>query len=346
MKCPQCQHQQQNRLGMTCLRCHYRYLFEPKADGTTDGKFMALMRAASANNTYYFTANQMYSAYAQKNAASGCGAFGCLAFIAVPLVFILLGNAVTIVLDSTIDDTPQLAVAGILTLIAGLLTLLALFAVVKAFRAPMEPPDRTRFDNWLYKWQANGRPMPKLIRGPTLDRAPGPYREQDIYDYGVERIIIVQHRIHVDLFVKNNMHTAQRALVVSEDGYPSYLISLLNRVLTERPQTPVFILHDGTPEGLAMQQRLHHSAAIPALRGRQVIDVGIRPDQVQSSKFFEKLGAKHKGGKYPLLLDYAPIPMLGAGLAAVAAGGLFASALIPPAHAAGADGAGADYDFG
>lgn len=68
---------------------------------------------------------------------------------------------------------------------------------------------------WIRTWKAAGKPLAKLLEAPALHAPPAPYREGDIYDYGVERIVIVEHDLLVDLLVMNNQHAEQRALLAS-----------------------------------------------------------------------------------------------------------------------------------
>ena len=69
MKCPQCSRNHQlGKYGMKC-GCNYHFCFNPKAQGTlglTDGKFLGWVRAASQNDTTYFTRNQLYAVYCRR----------------------------------------------------------------------------------------------------------------------------------------------------------------------------------------------------------------------------------------------------------------------------------------
>jgi hypothetical protein len=193
----------------------------------------------------------------------------------------------------------------------------------------LAPPDQ-KLREWVRKWEAAGRPIPRLLRAPTLDRAPGPYREKDIYDYGVEKILIVQHDILVDLFVKNNLHAEQRALVLSERGYPGYLLPVAQRLLAERPDLPVVLLHDSTPEGVSMMARMLASSVLP-LAGRKLVDAGITPRSVSSIKSLAPTLPGNHGNAVPV--DYLPFGALAGGLAGMAAAGLLLPAAIAHAEA-------------
>ena len=56
MKCSTCNYnQRRGKQGMTCKKCGYKFVFDPKRHGLTDGKFLASVHRASSNDTYYST---------------------------------------------------------------------------------------------------------------------------------------------------------------------------------------------------------------------------------------------------------------------------------------------------
>lgn len=58
-------------------------------------------------------------------------------------------------------------------------------------RNPHAPVDKVA--GWVRTWTAAGHGIPQLLTRPGLDEAPPEFRERDIFDYGVERILVVQH---------------------------------------------------------------------------------------------------------------------------------------------------------
>lgn len=62
MKCPECGKTHKEHQGLQCA-CGYRFIFDPRVtDGLTDAEFIESIDSASANGTYYFTKNQLYTA--------------------------------------------------------------------------------------------------------------------------------------------------------------------------------------------------------------------------------------------------------------------------------------------
>lgn len=349
MKCPSCATKQQRREGMTCKKCGYVHVFDPKADGITDGKFMGLIKAASSNNTYFFTFNQLYSVYCRgrsrliaaviEHKLKPLGVLGRLVIASA-----IVGGVTGAIL---LDDPLPIALG-----IAGLIAGIALVVVGRSRRelepAHREPPGMTELRDWVKKWDTAGRPIPKLLRAPSLDRSPGPYREGDIFDYGVERVLIVEHDLLVDLMVKNNLHAEHRALVVSERGYPSYLVPHARRLLEERPDLPVVLLHDATPEGTAMATRLRQSAIYP-LASRRLTDAGLFPRAVPRIKSLEPTipGSYDNAAR----VDFLPFGVMAGGLAGLIGAGVLTSAALaqaagPPAQHHPAIGTGSSSDSG
>ena len=64
----------------------------------------------------------------------------------------------------------------------------------------------------MRKWVGVQGPIEKMIETPRLGTPPPEFEEPDLYDYGVERILVVQHDLLVDLFVLNGLHAEQRML--------------------------------------------------------------------------------------------------------------------------------------
>ncbi len=276
MKCPNCSRNHKKKDGMTC-QCGYRFLFNPATnEGWTDGRFEALIRRASANDTRYFTLNQLYAAYCHKAKSKPYGIF---------VFFMLMTIIAGVVLE--------------LDLIA-LIIILALggLAIWRHIRFAA-PPSRKRFDALVKAWQNGKGPIARLLTKPALHDPPPTWPEQDIYDYGVERVLIVERDILVDLLVKNEIHARERVLVISAHGYPSYIEPHLQQVLSERADLPVFLLHDATATGV----RLRHHPQVrrwTAGRSKGVIDLGIFPQDTDKIKALKPLKPRRSKGQLPV----------------------------------------------
>jgi hypothetical protein len=325
MKCPECRNSHRAKLGQTCSQCGYHFAFNPKSSDTpkmTDGKFLSYVRTASRFGTQYFTGNQLYAAYCRAQR-----------FSRWPLLIVgvaLLGVGLAFLLSA-----PNCFAFG-------LLGLGALFLFSGIFGKPkiVSPQD---FQRYIETFQKEGKPIEMLIDKPALHEPPPDWPEPDIYDYGVERLLIVERNILVDLFVKNEQHTEQRMLVISENGYPSYLLPVAKKLLDERPGLPVFLLHDATFEGISMKSRIENSDFLP-ISGHPVTDLGLFPEDFQKLQRTKHIDPANQDRALPV--DALMMPFLIGGMGAAFVGGMALSDLVAMEHRTASGNGGGDFDFG
>jgi hypothetical protein len=121
----------------------------------------------------------------------------------------------------------------------------------------------------------HGWPFPGLIVAPAFDlAAPVGYPEPDLFDYGAERILIVDDPLLVDLLVRNGVHTDARSVIVSITGYPRQVVARAATLVEQRPDVPAYVLHAS-----------HHSTEEMAVAAGELLgaphltpfDVGLSP---------------------------------------------------------------------
>lgn len=264
MKCPQCQSKQKHSQGMNCVSCGYQYVINPKTSGSlSDNKLQVLASNVSGNGTYHFTYHQLLGYFLRRTLAEkrrGSVILAVICVVAVPIMWVV--------------DLRFCMVVPIIVFLGSMLSLWG--------RLPVAKPDvalRVQMDKALDDWKAAGRELEKMITKPTLHEPPPDWPDRDVYDYGVERILVVEHDLLVDLFVLNGFHTLHNALVIAESGYPDYLLPRLQQLLQERADLPVYLLHDATPDGVAMQDRIHSATDLP-FGEHPIVDLGLMPQDV------------------------------------------------------------------
>jgi len=291
MKCPDCGNQVKAKLTLRCT-CGYQFAFNPKVDKLTDGHFLAVARSASSNDAYYFTLPQFHAEHRRKQWVSpGWTLAGCAAIVAV-------GGGICFFAKSGIPLFVSVVIAVV-------------FFASRLGKHVIAYGDWINFTNrWLEKKGPKG--LEKLITAPRLQQPPPEWSEPDIYDYGFERLIIVERDELVDLFVLNNLHAEQRALVIAESGYPNYLLAPAAKTLAANPNLPVYLLHDATPEGEQMHDRILNWPHLK-LSGHPLTDLGLFRRDVSQMSGLKKIGAdKDHGGVHVDLIRYGT---LSAGLA-------------------------------
>jgi len=328
MKCPACLNQHQAKYGMKCS-CGREFVFHRKTDGISDMRFLAVVRAASANDTYYFTLPQLHA-----EACRRMKRYVTWPFIAGVVV---LAAATGVVCGVTFGGLPRVYMFYMVCpALLGLAS--CLFAVYEASKSA---PPLSKWEDYVRRWmQAHGKQgLEKYIDQPGMHQPPPDWPEPDLYDYGFEKLIIVQRDILVDWLVLNNMHAGERALIVSETGYPRYLLEHATRTLAENPQLPVYILHDPAPEGDAMLQRVRNSSILP-LAGRDIVDLGLSVADCKRMKGMKNIGADPGARDIPLdTLRYAT---LAGGVGAALATGVTLSYMLEQQAAAAQRQGGAD----
>ncbi|QGJ70204.1 Multipass membrane protein [Planctomycetales bacterium 10988] len=303
MKCPTCSHKHPKSAGFQCSKCGYQFVFDPARDKIADNKFVVIMNKASANGTYHFTKGQFLSALCQKEYESPLFSFGCAIFTLclIPLSFFI---SAIMTKDMWELGTPALVI-GIP---------LSLFFVWLGRKHKYDPPpNMDRLNELIRRWKEEKGPIVGLIEEPNLHDPPPEWPEPDMYDYGVERILIVERDILVDWLVLNQMHAEWKTLIVAASGYPTYMVEHANRLLAERPDLPVFLLHDATEEGLLLESRIREEGLFH-LAEHPVIDLGITPGEVEKMDRLKAL--KPEQSDYHLPVDMLPLLMLSTGITA------------------------------
>ena len=237
-------------------------VFQREQDGIDDAEWQRLLEEASAGGRRFFTANQLYLAYARNRVQvtryiARRGLWG--------LAMIVLGLAGWVY---------ALKVDWGVTLVVGIAVTLSGVAMVgTGVVTRRDPAAREPVTRWLAKWTAQ-RGSERLIAEPSLSHA-----GLELSPRTVECLLILERDALVDLFVKNSAHDELCALVVAESGYPHALASEARRMLAERPDLPVICLHDATPAGVGLVGRLLKSEHY-ALAARPLVDAGLFPAEV------------------------------------------------------------------
>lgn len=265
MKCPQCSRNQlRGKEGMVCKKCKYNFILDPKTHQMTDGKFLALIRKASREGTYYYTEDELYhiaALTAKKNwGCIGGGIFGTIFGLVFINVFI-----------GDFSDSDQ----SLKFILSGVLVISAIFLTIRSIPAKLP---RKRWDKIVRQWKRNSsEPIVGLIEQTVLHQPPPQEMESDIYQYGASRLVICQHDIQVDWLVLNNFHSANSAVIISENGYPGYIATRADELLQSNPGLEIVLVHDASEEGNQMKQRILSGWPI---REGQIHDVGITKEML------------------------------------------------------------------
>jgi len=156
-------------------------------------------------------------------------------------------------------------------------------------------------------------PVDHLIDRPALETDEGtPWPEPDLFDYGAERVLVVDDPLLVDLFVRNWVHSDSRTVIVSIDGYPRRALDLAKQLVADRDDLPICLLHHSgaAPEHMAADTR----ELLAVDQGRPVDDLGLAADaprRVRALHPWRRIG--------PASVDCLPIGALTVGVSGLLA---------------------------
>ena len=139
---------------------------------------------------------------------------------------------------------------------------------------------RQAWDDCLTRWRAAGKTLTGLTDEAALQQPPPAWDEPDIYDYGALGVLVCQHDHLVDWFVLNKLPAELKLIVLSERGYPDYLLPVVTRLLQDDPELPVYLLHDAAANGKLRAAHFRDSGLLP-LEERPVYSLGIDPDETE-----------------------------------------------------------------
>ena len=266
MICPHCTAnlKRKDRPGQRCGTCKKPFVFEPKANpfALHDVKVRRLAAKLGEDNNWYTTTQLWYAAARKSNKASNDGTAGC--GIVVPIIggVVLLGIGIG-------GDTPALTVVGaVLLVISATIIALRMAGVMKRAVVVKMPLDQFRKEI-LGGWsRVYGNPPGGIVDEPKL--RPGPPPPQPAF------AILSPDR-------------AVLACLQANDVGRWFKAALAARVADLPPAVPVAVLHDASLDGEVFLATARHE-----LRGRRVVDLGLRPRAVLAAKDPFKLRTKDR----------------------------------------------------
>lgn len=273
MICPECSYNQKYSDGMTCTKCKYRFLFNPKTDKINDSKFSKAIKSVNVNDSVYFTFTQFYVEFTRLNWIKASDYFS------KSFIWILIAGLVGYAMFES-----MLTTIGIV-----LITFIVACIVIKT---NYEPRSYSEVEKLFLRWVKKKKGLEKFVFQTSLHDPPPTPIDSDVYDYGVEAILFVEEDIYVDLFVLNDIHTDLKALVMSKTGYPNYLLPTAKDLLKNNPETPIFTLHNGLNDG----DMLDVVKKTYGITNREIIDMGLFANDFSQ---VEKLKKSHKVPNQP-----------------------------------------------
>ncbi len=143
---------------------------------------------------------------------------------------------------------------------------------------------RTKFQQWLTRWQEINGSIEKLLPPPRQQALPATTVNPDVTAYSFDRLLVCDSSTIAQVLIANNFHFENNCAILSVTGYPQSIFEITMEMLRHNPNLQVYALHNCSPKGLSLVHRLRHSPQWFANTDMAVIDIGITPRQILATK--------------------------------------------------------------
>lgn len=168
--------------------------------------------------------------------------------------------------------------------------LLGIGAIYLGNRQLSQPPISQKFlfsspdfQNWLRRWKEVNPEVPKLLPSPRQQLSSA-VANPDVSAYSFDRLVVCDRSEIAQFLISNNFHFENNCAVLSITGYPESIFDTTMQMLHRNPNLKVFVVHDCSPKGMGLVQKLQSSDRWFKGRNVLMIDIGITPRQVLSAK--------------------------------------------------------------
>ncbi|MCP5039753.1 MAG: hypothetical protein GY944_01910 [bacterium] len=268
----------------TCRECAYHFALDPReSHGLSDVDYLALVRQASWAGRYHFTLNQLYLYYCTQRTPHN---------VLWPFAGLLGGAAGHYLMGAQGAAFGSAAAAGLV------------YHGTKSWR----PPARAVLEDLHGQMKAAGHTIRQYIPKPLFE-----FRDEERYvehlprALEIDHVIVVDRNDLVDWLVLNDLPRRIKALVVSQSGYPNYVLPIAREMLQKRKSLGIFLLHDSSVSPEAMKRNLAESGVLPTA-GHRLYNLGIEPQHVAFMKYLEPIQPMRSN--YCIPLDSIPYSIL------------------------------------
>jgi len=270
------------REGGRCSKCNHAFAFEPKSgDKFTDQGFSRMIEVVSSDGSVRFHFDHIYYQICRAKFKGHWRNLGIALMWLWPVV------PLTLVASLLHRDHTQIAI------LLGVLVLVFLFegyGITKKWRASPQTVQceadavRRLLDRWI---SVHGKP--EGLIGPK--HAPQPDKkksnanqalQKEALDYSFDRAVICDRAETVDLLLANKFHFENNCAILGVDNYPPQVFDTVRKMLRNNPKLTVLVIHDATPQGCSLAQKLR-SDSDWFTSNVKIVDVGLRPAH---AKFF------------------------------------------------------------
>jgi hypothetical protein len=256
-----------------CKNCNHTFVFDPtniEPFKFTDVFFAKAISDISANNTLYFTSNQLYYLLCKRlnkgiNINSNFMTLGGFFIIFGIIAFAVFANTLIV----------------ICFLIIGILLILAKFTQKKQKELLLIPT--LKFEVWLSRWQTINNTISKKLPD-SLNESQATTINPDITAYSFDRLVVCDNAEIAQMLIANNFHFENNCAVLSITGYPQSIFNTVLEMLRRNPDLKVYALHDASPNGVSLVHQLTTSSNWFRDSNVVIFDLGLMPRQILSNR--------------------------------------------------------------
>ncbi|BDA73257.1 hypothetical protein RIVM261_015010 [Rivularia sp. IAM M-261] len=140
------------------------------------------------------------------------------------------------------------------------------------------------YQNWLNRWQRVNGNIQKLLLAPQNLNNQATSINPDVTAYSFDRLIVCDSADIAQFLIANNFHFENNCAILSITGYPEIIFQTTMDMLRRNPELKVYALHNCTPRGLSLINRLRTSSNWFQNSNFTIIDIGITPRQAIGAK--------------------------------------------------------------
>ncbi len=269
-----------------CKYCKYPFAFEPTTMDAkvrfTDGFFAKALADISANGTLYFTRKQLlYLLEKRLLRKARVIPAGCVGFMLIPALF--TGSVI-------LCSSGFWWVLPIYLILSNLGIAFLMQWFERRFLRPKKINKRiliadAMLDIWLKRWeQFNGSPA-RLLSPPSAPASLAPaVAADDVKAYSFDRVLVCDSVEIAQLLIANNIHFEHNCAVLSISGYPQAIFDTTMAMLRRNPDLQVIALHDCSPSGVALINKLRTSPDWFLDSSQVIFDLGMLPRQIATAR--------------------------------------------------------------
>ena len=138
-----------------------------------------------------------------------------------------------------------------------------------------------QFQGWLNTWREINS-MTKLLPPPRALNA-NTAVSSDVSAYSFDRLVVCDRPEIAQFLIANNFHFENNCAVLSITGYPQNIFDTTMEMLRRNPDLKVYALHDCTPRGIGLVDRLRTSPNWFSDSSAIIIDLGLLPRQIMAA---------------------------------------------------------------